>query len=134
VVIIASQALLQLAHIQQTILANSTTQLAHQGNVFAHVARELAEFGVVLHEPLHVGNGIDIHGALCLDLVLLDVFLDVLSQIAKILVHVLLEEGILVLSENNLLQLWSNVRYVAQINSPIIDAEKLVHHSLICPL
>ena len=90
--------------------------------MLADVARELPELGVFLDEALHVGYRFDVGVVLGLGLVLLHVFLDVASQVAKVHVHVLLEEWVLVLGEHNLLELGSDIGHAAQINPAVVDA------------
>jgi hypothetical protein len=96
-IIITSDALLQLAHLQQVLSTDTPTELRDQGDMLADVARQLTELRILLHETLHVGDGLDVVGALGARLVLLDVILDVAAQVAKVEVHIFLEKGVLVL-------------------------------------
>jgi hypothetical protein len=115
-------------------LADAATKFAHQGDMLAHISGKLPELWIILHKALHVPNRIDVHIVLGLDLVLLHIFLDILAQVAEILVHVLLEEWILILRENDLLQLGPDLGHVSQVNPSVVDAYHLMYHSLVCPL
>jgi len=72
--------------------------------MFCNITGELAEFWVFLDELLHVRNGFHLHVALPFRGILLDIFFRILAQVAKIEIHVLLEEWILILLKGNLLQ------------------------------
>lgn len=134
VVVVAGDALLQLADLEKVLGTHTPAEFRDEGDVLAHVARQLAEFGVLLDEALHVGYGFDVGVVLGLGLVLLDVLLDVAAQVAKVHVHVLLEEGVLVLREHNLLELWPDVGHAAQVHTTVVNAEEVVDHGLVCPL
>lgn len=102
-VVVAGDALFQLTDLEKVLGTHPPAELRDEGDVLAHVARELSELGVLLDEALHVGDRFDVGVVLGLGLVLLDVLLDIAAQVAKVHVHVLLEEGVLVLREHNLL-------------------------------
>lgn len=71
--------------------------------MFGDIARELSKFGIFFHEALHVRDRFQIEIALTFGGELLHVVFRILTQVAKVKIHVLLEEYILVLGENNLL-------------------------------
>src|SRR4051812_30361898 len=102
--------------------------------MLAHITRELAELGIILHEPFHISDRLDIRSALRFGLVLLHIFFDILPQITKVLVHILLKKWVLILSQDNLLELWSDVWHILQIHPAIIDTKQFMNHSLIRPL
>ena len=97
VVVVADEGLLELGDVEEVVGCDAARELADQADVFGHVAGELSELRVVLNEALHVADRLDLRVRLGAGLVLLDVFFDVAAQVAEVLVHVLLEEGILVL-------------------------------------
>lgn len=133
-VVVAGDALFQLTDLEKVLGTHPPAELGDEGDVLAHVARELSELGVLLDEALHVGDRFDVGVVLGLGLVLLDVLLDIAAQVAKVHVHVLLEEGVLVLREHNLLKLWSDVGHAAQVHAAVVNAEEVVDHGLVGPL
>lgn len=133
-VVVAGYALLELADLEEVLGADPPAELRDEGDVLAHVARELPELGVLLDEALHVGYRLDVGVVLGARLVLLDVVLDVAAQVAKVEVHVLLEEGVLVLRQHDLAELGPDVGHVAQVDAAVVDAEQVVHHGLVRPL
>ena len=133
-VVVTRQALLQLTHVQEILLPDPTAKLSDQGDMFAHVSGQFAKLGVILHETFHVRDGIDVHGVLGLGLILLDVLFDVLAQVSEVLVHVLLEERVLVLGEDDLAELRPDLGHIPQIDAPIMDPHQLMDHGLVSPL
>ena len=87
--------LLKSANLHQTADVNKSTELAHDGNVFADVVRLGAELWVPLHEVLHILDARNIRvlgGAL---LVIVEKLLDRLSELTKVGVAVVAEELVL---------------------------------------
>lgn len=101
----AREALLDLARVQQPIPPDDPAELAHQRDVLAHVPAELPELGVLLHEPLHVRDGLDGRRRLRerLGLVVGDQLLHRGAEVAEVVVEVLREEGVGLGEEGNLL-------------------------------
>ena len=99
----ACQALFQLRHLQDIPLIDQTTELTHECDMFRDIARQLPELGVILHEPLHVRDRLDVHIGLCFCLVLVDIALDIGAQIPQVQEHVLLEICILITRQHNFL-------------------------------
>ena len=53
------QPLLDLAELEQLVALDEAAELADDRDVLAHVPAELAELGVLLHEALHVRDGLN---------------------------------------------------------------------------
>ena len=53
-IVIACKTLLKLADFQQVVFSNTPAKLAHQCDMFRHIARKLSKLGIVFHKALHV--------------------------------------------------------------------------------
>ena len=121
--IIASKTLLQLAHIQQSVRSDTPAQLSNQSHVFTDVTRQFPEFGKIFYESLHIRNRLNRSITFRLRLVLFDILFDVSTKVAKVEVHVFLEEGVLILRQYDFSEFWSDIRHVTQVNFAIVDSE-----------
>lgn len=65
---------------------------------------------------------------------MIHVILDIGTQVAKVEVHVIGEEGVLVSREDDLAEFRTNVWDTRKGNTAIGDGEKVVYHGLVCPL
>ena len=62
------------------------------------------------------------------------VILDIGTQIAKVEVHVLRKEGILVGGKDNFTQFWTDVGDAGEGDAAVGDGEEVVDHGLVGPL
>src|SRR5579859_6039529 len=102
--------------------------------MFRHIATESSELWVVLHEPFHIGDTLDIHITLRLLLKMVHVLLHICPEIPKVKIHILREERILIRGEDNLAEFRTDVRHCSERDTPILNSQKIMHHSLIRPL
>mmetsp|Transcript_21447 Transcript_21447/g.55202 ORF Transcript_21447/g.55202 Transcript_21447/m.55202 type:complete len:314 (-) Transcript_21447:240-1181(-) len=130
----ARKLLLHLRHLHQVARVHDARELGHEGDVLGHVARHLAELGVVLDEGLHVGDRVDLAVRVRLVLVLVDHRLHVGAKVAKVEEHVLRVERVGVGGEDDLAELVLHSGHLAHVYARVGDAHQLVHHRLVGPL
>ena len=110
------------------VLLGQDLELLHDVGVLGHIACILSELGVVLHEPHHVLDAVDLGAALRLHLVFFNQLLHVVAEFAVVEVHVLSEELVEVGVAHDLFLL------SAQLHPVVPDAHQLMDHGLVCPL
>lgn len=93
--------------------------------MFRAVALPLLEFWEVLNEPLHVLNRLEIGSRVLLLEIVLDMFLDLLSDLTVVFEHNVAEELIVMLTDDDL-GLFKGV--VIETDSVICDFKKFVDH------
>lgn len=104
-IVVTRQTLLEFRDIEKVVSPNSPTQLTNERNVLGDVATESSELWIFFHEALHVVNAVQLLAGSLLGSKLLDVVFRILPKVAEVLVHVLYEEGILILRYDNFLVL-----------------------------
>mmetsp|Transcript_74285 Transcript_74285/g.187159 ORF Transcript_74285/g.187159 Transcript_74285/m.187159 type:complete len:234 (-) Transcript_74285:557-1258(-) len=133
-VVRASDFLLQLGSLQEPVRLHEPGELMHDSHVLRHVARQLAELGVLVDELLHLLDRLYLCGVLRLLLVVLHVLLDVDAQVAEVRQDVLLEKRVLSCGHHDHLQLRPDVRHLGHVDPVVVHREELVQHRLVRPL
>ena len=129
-VLVAREALFELADFEEVVGVDELAELAEEGDMFADIATQALKLGVLLDKALHVLHRLDARVGRRLRLELDDVVLDRGAEIAQVVVQVRGEEWIVVDGEHDLLGAVLGVHDGA----PVVDAEELMHHRLVRPL
>ena len=95
VVVIASQLLFELRHVQESFHVHQTSQLTHHGHVFGHVQGMRTKGGESFEELLHILNRLNVLIQLGLTLVVVQQPFNSHTQITEVGVALGREKGVL---------------------------------------
>ena len=133
-VVVADEGLFEFGDVEERGRGDLARELREEGDVFGDVAGKLAEFRVVFNEPLHVVDGFDLGVRLGFGLVGGNVVFDGGAEVAEVLVHVGLEEGVLVGGEDDFFEFRPDIGDGGEVDTAVEDTEELMDLGLVCPL